>query len=322
MTDLKISGKIDIDKKHSRILRVFAQAKLCKEKYMFKKVVKKVVCGALALSSVLACAGTMTACETKNPEVKMTVEFNGETYTLKYKLYRKIAPQTTKHFLALADEGYYDGMCIHDFDESANKMYTGGYLYSEDDDAKEFGGLKYVNYFDIVDSYKSFPESVWMDEARENPTYTLTGEFEKNIFEVENGDLAQTFGSLTMYYHSKDTEARVWAYPGAEDYVQRDYSYNSATSMFYITLSETSSNLTEYCTFAKLKKGSKDNLQDLLDAIEEYKDANYTEEESFTTDFVLTVDSDDPLVGDNPQDVTYSVPNEPIIIKSIKVTKW
>ena len=46
---------------------------------MFKKTMKKIVCGVLAVSATVACMGTMTACETNHPEVKMEISFNGET---------------------------------------------------------------------------------------------------------------------------------------------------------------------------------------------------------------------------------------------------
>ena len=67
-----------------------------------KKTLKKITCGILAAVSVFGCAATLTACETSHPEVEMKVEFNGETYTLDYKLYRELAPQTVKHFLWFA----------------------------------------------------------------------------------------------------------------------------------------------------------------------------------------------------------------------------
>ena len=79
---------------------------------MAKKTLKKITCTALAFASVFACAATATACETARPQVEMKIEFNGETYTLEYELYRKIAPTTVSHFIWLADNGYYDGLCV------------------------------------------------------------------------------------------------------------------------------------------------------------------------------------------------------------------
>ena len=75
---------------------------------MFKKTMKKIACTALAITSVVACAGTFTACETAHPEVKMVLQFNNKNYDLEYKLYRNIAPSTTNHFLWLVENGYYN----------------------------------------------------------------------------------------------------------------------------------------------------------------------------------------------------------------------
>jgi cyclophilin family peptidyl-prolyl cis-trans isomerase len=163
---------------------------------------KKIACAALATVSVVGCVGMFTACETKNPEVKMQIEFEGETYTLEYKLYRELAPATVKHFLKLAENAYYDGVCVHDFEDSA-KMYTGAYEYNA---SAEFGGLVYKNYYDIVASYKDFNHTVWANSDKATPTYTLKGEFSANSFKVESGALKQSFGSLTMQYSVKDFE--------------------------------------------------------------------------------------------------------------------
>ena len=107
-----------------------------------KKTLKKITCGILAAVSVFGCAATLTACETSHPEVEMKVEFNGETYTLDYKLYRELAPQTVKHFLWLADNGYYDGLCVHDYSQNDYlRLYTGAYSVAEaEDDADGLGG--------------------------------------------------------------------------------------------------------------------------------------------------------------------------------------
>ena len=63
---------------------------------------KKILSGILALTA-FGCVATMTACETSRPEVQITLSFQGEEYELDYTLYRKIAPATVAHFLALAD---------------------------------------------------------------------------------------------------------------------------------------------------------------------------------------------------------------------------
>ena len=49
---------------------------------------KRIVSSSLAALSIIACAGTVTACESAHPEVEMTLIFNGEPYVLEYELYR------------------------------------------------------------------------------------------------------------------------------------------------------------------------------------------------------------------------------------------
>ena len=97
---------------------------------MMKKAMKKILCGALCLTACLGSAFSFSACETSKPEVEMEIEFNGNTYTLEYTLYRKIAPATVNHFIALAENGYYDGLCVHNY--TSSKMYTGAYKYEND----------------------------------------------------------------------------------------------------------------------------------------------------------------------------------------------
>ena len=168
---------------------------------MFKKTMKKIACTALAITSVVACAGTFTACETAHPEVKMVLQFNNKNYDLEYKLYRNIAPSTTNHFLWLVENGYYTDFCVHNYDATNQKMYTGGYKVSAAEADED--GLDYVAYYDKVKTYSAFPATVWLNENKTNPTYTVYGEFEDNGFKVENGDIDQTFGSLTMYYNKR-----------------------------------------------------------------------------------------------------------------------
>ncbi len=296
-----------------------------------KKTMKKIVCGALAAVSVFGCAA-MTGCNTAHPEMQMKIEFNGETYKLNYKLYRKIAPATVKHFIWLVDNDYYDGLCIHDYDTAQNRMYTGAYAAGTEDATE----LVYKKYYETVAGYsnvKKFPHSVWtLEDDDKLPTYTLKGEFEEgNGFTVDNGNLKETFGSLTMYYYSIDdsdvANERVLTSRASDDNIENwwDYQYNHATSAFYISLTETAKSNSGYCTFAKLKSGSKDDLEDLIDAINEYIEDNYEDGETneFTESIVKNVFEDDPFMKDKaPQNEAFSTPKEPIIIKSMKITKY
>ena len=291
---------------------------------MSKNIAKRFISGVLALASVTACVATATACETNYPEVQLTISFNGEDYKLDYKLSRQVAPRTVAHFLWLADNGYYDGLCVHNYNESTEIMYTGAYSYSEE------GDLVYKEYYDVIKGYEnfeSFPVSVWAEKNKDNPLYTLAGEFKDNNFNVENGSMRQTFGSLTMYYTDKNTTDEVAIeYLGERkgEFAYRDYEYNSATSQFYISLSDSSTRNNDYCTFAELKESSEDVLEAFEEALETYIEDNFDEEntdDTFTTNTSVTIDADDQFV-DGKKTATYSVPSKPIVIKSVEVKKF
>ena len=290
------------------------------------KILKKTLSATLALTSVFACATTMTACESANPEVTMTISFNNETYELDYKLYRKTNPATTEHFLWLVEEEFYNGLCIHNYDANNLRMYTGGFEVATDESDKD--GLTARDYFDFVKNSKNlaaFPHSVWKYKDMTTPLYTLRGEFEKNYFEVESGAIKQSFGSLSMYYTPKTTTDRVYvSYDSGEENetTGREYKLNSATSLFFINLSETESVNTDYCTFATLKSGSVSDLEDLQEAIAEYIENNYEDVKDFTTTKSVSVDYNDLLLEDYSKSVSYNIPKTPIVIQSIKVSKY
>ncbi len=288
-----------------------------------KKTMKKILCCALSAVSVFGCLAMATACETDRPKVEMEIEFNGETYTLEYELYRKIAPSTVNQFLWLAGNGYYDGLCVHDYNASSyTRMYTGAYSYSADE------GLVYKSYYDEIkkfDNYSDFPVSVWMHSDKSQPTYTVYGEFSDNNFSVKNGNLKETFGALTMYYFDKDTSAKVYTpYLKEEkegELASRAYKYNSATSMFFITLSEGTTNNTKYCTFATLAEDSVEVLKDFKADLDEFI-ATFESEDEFVTETEMLIDQDDAFVGGEKTRKTFSTPNKPIVIKKVTVKKY
>ena len=280
---------------------------------MFKNL-KRFISTALAITSVCACTATLTACETPHPEVELTLSFNDETYTLDYVLYRNITPATVNHFLALAENKYYDGLCVHDYRSDA--LYTGAYSYESEK-------LVYKNYFDTVASY--IPQTVWFDDEKANPTYTLYGEFESNNFSVENGDLSESFGALVMYYSDKNTESEVYVQRNQDGKLApRAYEKNSATSQFFISLNEKTAANNDYCVFATLKEGSVSVLEDLQTAIADYITDTYGEgeEDEFVTETRMEIDEDDLVLGGNGSLVSYDVPNEPIVVTSVKVKKY
>ena len=275
---------------------------------------KKVISSILATTAIFGCIGTLTACETAHPEVRITVAFEGKEYELNYTLYRKFAPATVSHFLTLAEERYYDGLCVHDYAD--DRLYTGAYSFTNADD--ENGGLVYKKYYEVVKNYENFPISVYTENG--DATYNLCGEFSDNHFKWEKGDVKkEEYGSLTMFYTDKSSnEDRVSVdHPDSDDRLSRDYKYNSATSQFFISLTDSTKLNSKYCTFALLEEDDVETLDDLKEAIEEYLEEN----EEGKEDVTLGIDEDDVFVGGYKPEATYTVLASPIVIKKVEVTK-
>ena len=285
---------------------------------MFKKMAKKMLTGALAITCVFGCMGTFTACDDGNPEAQITLEFNGSEYVLNYQLYKDKTPATVNHFIWLVENEYYNGVCIHNYQAANNRMYTGAYELDEN------GNLDYKDYYEFArKNIKSFPQTVWFDEEKEDPLFSVYGEFAENKFNVgaNNKDvLKQQYGSLTMYYHAKADEdsRKVWVKKTNGEIIERNYSENSATSMFYISTVTSATSNSSHCTFATLN--NQDVLHDLEDAIADYIGGE--DDDWFVTSKTMVRDPLDPIVGTKNLETTYSVPNEPIIIKSARITKY
>ena len=282
---------------------------------------KKGLTIALATLTTSVCALSMSSCTTDKPEVEMKISFNGTTYTLEYTLFRKIAPATVAHFLSLADADYYDGLCVHDF--SSSRWVTGGYSYTN-------GKLVEKDYFAAVRGIE-LTHTVWYDADRTDPTYTVYGEFKENDFEVKNGALNQSFGSLTMFYEDKldgndeDVDQKVTvARNDGNGYTKKKYAYNAATSQFYISVSTNSFSPSAYCTFALLNEDSKSTLENLQQAVLDYIADVYgeetTAEEQFAPATEVYIDGNDRYAAE--REVEYWVPQKPIVIEEVKVTKW
>ena len=276
--------------------------------------IKKLISGILATTAIFGCVGTLTACETSHPELCITVEFDGDSYELNYTLYRKFAPATVSHFLKLAEEGYYDGLCVHDYAD--DRLYTGAYSFTDKDD--ENGGLVYKKYYEVVKNYKDFPISVYAEDG--DATYNLCGEFTDNHVDWEKGEAKkEEYGSLTMFYTDKSSnEDSVYVdHPDSDNRLTREYKYNSATSQFFISLTSTTKSNSKYCTFALLDEDDTDVLDGLKEAIEKYLEDNEEGKEKVT----LGIDEDDAYVGGYKPTATYNVLAKPIVLKKVEVTK-
>ena len=93
---------------------------------MKKKILRRVVAvGTTALIAAGAMAMFAGCTTSNNPEVTITYTFNGEDYKVDYILSRVDAPRTVQHFIELADAGFYDGLVVHDYQDST--ICSGGY---------------------------------------------------------------------------------------------------------------------------------------------------------------------------------------------------
>ena len=284
----------------------------------------------IAVSSVAMFAGCTTS---NNPEVTITYTFNGKDYAVDYVLSRVDAPKTVQHFIELADAGFYDGLVIHDYQDYTLK--TGGYKL-------ENGQLVEVDYLTTVKALEadgtSFTQSVWADEERTIPLYSVYGEFSANGVEQENGkEYVHSEGALVMYYTPKKgqggTDEQVWVQRAdggvdndGNEYQRLGYEYNSITSLFYTFTGESRTESDSvYCVIGKAENYTEQREVGLLAAITEYEDT-LEEEDSFTTEL-----KNQPLnrydyfrnVQTAGLTADYAAPLlMPITIKSVKVTKY
>lgn len=152
---------------------------------------KKII-PAMLLSAIVAFSAAASACAVKSahPRARITVEFNSKEYTVDYKLYRNMYPNTVQHFIELADSGFYNGTVIHDY--SAGEWYAGGYGYDAEAYATAISGDGNTvrEYFEHnskeADYYSLFADGKLTPTVYYNTDYKL----DKNgkvVYEDENG---------------------------------------------------------------------------------------------------------------------------------------
>lgn len=312
------------------------------------------------MASAVICGSAMAlfaGCDTNNPEVKITYEFNGKEYQVDYTLSRKGAPQTVQHFIELADAGYYDGTVIHDY-QNGIFLYGGAYFYNED------GELEEKDYWTELRNYEkehgaTFTQTVFTDGANmakyfaeegeytvagvtynaaseKVPLYTLHGEFSGNGVTANDKTYRHNQkGILAMYYTDKgsdNTSVRTVRSDGGKNNNNEPeqegdkYRTNCATSIFYTFTGENRTALDEqYAAFGLTKDFAQ--LQELLTAISEYSadlENVDNDEDPFTDVQTVLANRYDPidLVRNAKIYAEYNVPVEPITVKSVKVTKY
>ncbi len=325
------------------------------------KAVRRAACFFLAALLLIGSVFMFTSCQSSWPKVTISIRFNGTTYHIEYRLYRKFFPSTVQHFLELADAGYYDGLCFHDYDEAVG-MFTGGYTYDDAlrEDTKQ--GLVERDYQDWIEEnnvsltqtvFEHVDDGLVPDES--TGLNTVVGEFSQNNYTIENNDKnygALKEGALVMYYYNEqlsgvtssaghdddvtvrrntrratDREAGITG--NARWYETRNYRYNSATSLFYISFESNSSVETEYCVFGELyDDDAEEEYEELMSAIESYIEKNDLDgEDEDDPGFTEETDSlpilqDDWYYADYNLTAVFEVPVEPIVIQRIRVNRY
>ena len=181
--------------------------------------------------------------EVKNPIVTMEVQDYG---TIKLELYPEMAPQAVSNFIALTQNGFYDGLKFHRVVEGF--MIQGG--------DKKGDGTGSPNLSDLGIEVNE-------DEDRE---YCIEGEFlangnNNNTLKHKEGVISMARGDYTSYSPSLTTE-----------------SYNSAGSQFFIMTEDNSALDGYYTAFGKVIEG-----MDIVDKIEKVEVKVAGEEENKET---------------------------------------
>ncbi len=156
---------------------------------------KKIISFFVSTLLIAVMAVSLTGCSgeieqgSKIQRMNMVIEYlDAESNTLvektvQLKLYLNHAPQTTAHFMELAESGYYNGVCISNVQSSW--LEFGGYTYADDKfTAKEYTGE------------------------------TLKGEFAKNGW--TGNPLTTTLGSLIMKHDYPSDEDKTHVYDTAK----------------------------------------------------------------------------------------------------------
>ena len=312
---------------------------------MSKKLKYAVI--SLSLAAIVGVSAAASACtiKTKHPRAKITVEFNDKTYDLEFTLYRNMYPQTVQHFIELADEGFYDNMIIHNY--TSTDWFTGSYTYNAESYKTSYSnsGLlseymenhsKEQAYYNLFNDGKLTPsvyktavydgnkQTVSRDDALPN----LIGEFPSNDHNIEKNALTETFGALKYYYYNKGTTNKpVTIKTSFNEILEHDYKYNCATSVFAIQSGSGSSYSSQnYCIFGQLRNDKNiDKLNELDDAIDDYiSDELDGNSDDFTKSVTTNVDNLDSFAPDGGKsiEVSFTVTSMPLIIRTVKITKY
>lgn len=308
----------------------------------FGKLSKILICAAIAGTVGVAATGAGCSAETDHPTVEITYNFNQEVYTLEFKLYRNMYPNTVRHFIELADSGFYNDTVIHDYE--TQDWIGGGYKYDSaaytsgvrgEDLAQYFiDNSKEEEYYEkaktvltpTVYGNKQYENGVWSVE-KDTALATLIGEFSGNIGqEIEKGALSADYGCLKMFYYEKKTSQHVYVQPAtAKSAIDAQYKNNCATSLFALQVGTTSTyTASKYCVFATVTDTSA--LAEFNEAVTAHMNAAYGNSDSakyLSTKVKVDVNEAYSTNGeDSDREETFRAPKTAIVIQQVKVTKY
>ena len=168
--------------------------------------------------------------EVKNPVVTMEVQDFG---TITLELYPQMAPNTVKNFIALANNGFYDGLTFH-------RVVEGFMIQGGDPEGAGTGGATLSSIHKEIEA-----------GSEEDKDYSIKGEFSKNGFETNT--LSHEKGVISMARSDYSSMSVALTEEG----------YNSASSQFFI-MTETNTTLDrQYAAFGKVTEG-----MEVVEAIE------------------------------------------------------
>lgn len=184
----------------------------------------------------------------QNPVATMTIEKFG---TLKIELYPEKAPESVANFIALAQNGFYDGLKFHRVIE--------GFIIQGGDPIGDGTGSPKLSDLGIND--------------KEDREYCIKGEFlfngHENNLKHEKGVISMARADYTSYSSSLTTE-----------------SYNSAGSQFFIMTKDNSSLDGAYAPFGKVIEGIE--LIEQIEKVEVYTREGYSEKSTPVTDVIIS----------------------------------
>ena len=261
-----------------------------KKKVNKKKETKQIIFLIIAIILVLTIIATLgvgyykkATYEVKNPIATIEIKDYG---TIKIELYPEYAEDTVNNFIALANNGFYDGLKFHriirDF------MIQGGDING---DGTGSPTLSYINNS--------------IEKGSEKDTeYNINGEFMENDYEantlkLEKGVIAMARGDYSSY-----------AYYYGSSLLKE--GYNSAGSQFFIMTTDDNTSLTgSYAGFGKVIEGY-DVLEKVANVKVEKADEEATEESSPLEDVIIS------SIKVETFDTTYKMPetHEPFDINS------